>query len=380
MFRLIFLLCLLGLSMTLASVEQKRSIVVPADHLYNSHSRHYKTIITNASVVGNSVGCAFHIDIDVNPNVNFKMCIGQELQHTKNNRAIIELIKSRGFMPTCRVLHLLMWMYTSVSAGKVNSEQAYFVDVGANIGSCTAHIASLGYPVIAVEPVVEHMKAIQGTMAINPSFHIEPHRIGISSTDRVSKGSILHGAQNWGSSEIVEDVNGTDELVFRTLGSVLGRRKIALLKVDCEGCEYAALKGASQVLAPNSATRIEMMKLEIIMPTYIIDFNSTTSVPTKDIILLLAENNYELFYDHWPEEKMYFGHGGKTVSPIDELFGSVKFKLPSDLSLLEKAARLILTNPVDPETFTTHTAFHKLSTDVIAIDKELATKMRKLWL
>ena len=61
----------------------------------------------------------------------------------------------RGYLPTCRVMHLMLWMASEVSGHRLGKD--FFVDVGANIGSCTMHMASLGFPVISVEPVQQHV-------------------------------------------------------------------------------------------------------------------------------------------------------------------------------------------------------------------------------
>lgn len=79
-----------------------------------------------------------------------------------------------------------------------------FVDIGSNIGSCTVHMASLGFPVIAVEPVQQHVDTIRGSMALNPSFHVDLHHIGLSSSDRSIHATFGHGARNWGASAINE--------------------------------------------------------------------------------------------------------------------------------------------------------------------------------
>lgn len=54
------------------------------------------------------------------------------------------------------------------------------------------------------------------------------------------------GARNWGATNFVQaDGNGTFEveLKLKTVDQVIGPKKVSLMKVDCEGCEWAAIKG-----------------------------------------------------------------------------------------------------------------------------------------
>lgn len=106
-------------------------------------------------------------------------------------------------------------------------------------------MAALGFPVVSVEPVQQHVDTIRGSIDINPSFHIDLHHIGLSSEDRLIRANFGHGARNWGASEFHE-VGKNDsfeaELKLRTLEHVVGHRRVALLKVDCEGCEWETIK------------------------------------------------------------------------------------------------------------------------------------------
>jgi 2-polyprenyl-3-methyl-5-hydroxy-6-metoxy-1,4-benzoquinol methylase len=52
-------------------------------------------------------------------------------------------------------MQLMLWMASEVSGHRLHRDT--FVDVGANIGSCSVHMAALGFPVISVEPVLEHV-------------------------------------------------------------------------------------------------------------------------------------------------------------------------------------------------------------------------------
>lgn len=64
---------------------------------------------------------------------------------------------------------------------------------------------------------------------------------------------------------------------------------------------------------------------------------------------------------------------------IDKLLGSAKFKVGSDLNMLDEAARQILANPIDPATFD-QKSFLKKATDIIAVDRTLSQKMKSKWL
>jgi len=123
----------------------------------------------------------------------------------------------------------------------------YFIDVGANIGSCSVHMAALGFPVISAEPVIEHVLTIQGSKDINPSFLIDVQHIGIASGDKVLRVNFGHGPRNWGASEFheVEGSNSTYEAVLqvKSVDQIVGHKRVSLLKIDCEGCEWDALKG-----------------------------------------------------------------------------------------------------------------------------------------
>lgn len=138
-----------------------------------------------------------------------------------------------GFSINCAMRFSLFFSYPA------------FTQYPAFTGSCTVHMAALGFPVVSVEPVQEHVNTIRGSIEINPSFNIELHHIGLSSEDRQIRANFGHGARNWGASEfheVAENATFEAELKLRTLEHVVGHRRVALLKVDCEGCEWETIK------------------------------------------------------------------------------------------------------------------------------------------
>jgi FkbM family methyltransferase len=298
--------------------------------------------------------------------------------------SIINLIGSRGYLPTCRIMHLMLWMHSFVNdehhsdAVHHNRRRGvvkdYFIDVGANIGSCSVHMAALGFPVVSVEPVIQHVNTIKGSADINPSFHIDVQHIGISSVEKTMRVNFGHGSRNWGASAFWETpANQTSEteLAVKTLDQVIGHRKVALLKVDCEGCEWDAIKGAKRALK-----RIPMIKIELVQPEWT---SGNETVTAHDIVKYLSDSGFDLFTDVWNEQHLYFGKGGNDIMDIDKMFGSSKFNLKSDVNLLHASAKKIMESEINPKTYD-QKKFLKSYTDVIAIERSISAKMKKMWL
>jgi hypothetical protein len=112
----------------------------------------YRFDMVDPSIIeGTESICYQNIDYYVYKNVQFQMCIANnEVYLKEKGTSITKLLLVRHYYPACRVLHLLYWMLTKIHVSDHhNYKDAYFVDVGGNIASCSLHLASLGLPVVA---------------------------------------------------------------------------------------------------------------------------------------------------------------------------------------------------------------------------------------
>lgn len=126
--------------------------VTHSTHFHEHHSSHLQSHgppIQNRTFAGTTEGCGYWTPYFTTPNIKFNMCTGQTQQDLKNGMSIINLINARGFLPTCRVMHLMLWMMSEATPHHYIHRDNYFIDVGANIGSCSVHMASLGLPVVS---------------------------------------------------------------------------------------------------------------------------------------------------------------------------------------------------------------------------------------
>lgn len=94
--------------------------------------------------------------------------------------------------------------------------------------------------------------------------------------------------------------------------------------------------------------------------------------------MLLQEHNFELFMDLWNENPFYNGRLKNKLTHIDQLLGSKRFRVTSNLEILAESARTVLTNPIKVETFD-QDAFVDRCNDVIAIRRDVAQRMREFW-
>ena len=109
------------------------------------------------------------------------------------------------------------------------------------------------------------------------------------------------------------------------------------------------------------------------------DTAGNETVDAHDILDYLNMHGFDIFTDVWAENNLYFGKKGKEIIETDRMFGSKKFELESDKMSLDEYAKKILNSPINSIDFD-HRNFLKTATDIIAIEKSLAEKMKQRWL
>lgn len=118
------------------------------------------------------------------------------------------------------------------------------VDVGAHIGLWSFYLAQQFEYLHAFEPVAEHRRCFDMNVVgceVDPGFRLNLHECALGDHE----GSIaMHTSQGSSGDSWV---NGAGDIPLRTLDS-FELQDVDFIKLDCEGGELSALKGAEQTL------------------------------------------------------------------------------------------------------------------------------------
>lgn len=176
------------------------------------------------------------------------------------------------------------------------SKSDVFIDVGANIGfySCLARQSQKH--VLSIEPLQKNLDFLLDNLLANNWTDVEVFPVGLSNKSGLAT---LYGASSTGAS-LIDSWAGASKIFKRTiplttLDTLVGERfngKQIFIKVDVEGAEYAALKGAlnTMKLTPKPTWVVEICLNEYhpdgINPNYLDTFklfwNNGYEVRTAD--------------------------------------------------------------------------------------------------
>ncbi len=130
------------------------------------------------------------------------------------------------------------------------------VDAGANVGLYTGVFSGLvgpGGKVISIEPEAANWRALTNSIRGNEWLNVEPHNCALDE----SSGSLVLVNDPWNSGNhsvkrpVDSQLGEPATIQARTIDEIAGGRRVDFIKMDVQGWELQALKGARNTLAAN---------------------------------------------------------------------------------------------------------------------------------
>lgn len=188
----------------------------------------------------------------------FDLCV-----HSKED-VISSFFTRDGLWRDCRGLPALYQL------AKKKKDAGTVVDVGANIGSCTMELASLGARVIAFEPVRSNFELLNHSITLNKfDGRVEAHQVAVGSDH--GPRMAMKEVGNYGNTIITtwDKVHDNDrwyqtkfekeEVQIAKLDDFVDE-SVDLLKLDCQGYELRVLRGAAKLLRHH---RVPLIRAEV---------------------------------------------------------------------------------------------------------------------
>ena len=211
---------------------------------------------------------------DVNINATLHMTstsIPHALCLRRGKQTVDGQIMSRGHLPHCDDLPALM-----------PRRGGLFVDVGANIGACSMLMASHGHRVISFEPTPPTFAALSAGLAgnfPNPGWDVRLVNSGVSNASgkgfiHVQQGNAgsgfttgaggvkLSAYRQEGRHYMITEAWQKYEIALTTLDEAV-HEPVDLMKMDCQGHELHALRGAVELLKKHG---VKVIKFEFFPP------------------------------------------------------------------------------------------------------------------
>lgn len=135
---------------------------------------------------------------------------------------------------------------TSLVLSKFLNKRSVIIDIGANVGALTLHmakIASLG-KVIAIEPGPITCDRLLENLQLNPDLQKRVTVIKIGVSDKAGRLNWSEDQNNRGNADLLGN-NGV-EVEVRTLDNIIENvniKQLDFIKIDVEGMEYEVIKG-----------------------------------------------------------------------------------------------------------------------------------------
>jgi FkbM family methyltransferase len=127
-----------------------------------------------------------------------------------------------------------------------------FIDVGANVGYFSLLAARLCKRVISFEPNQNCLEQLVANVGLNDYRNIDIRNVGLAE-ERRSATFYIRDARNMGGGSLRQGGNKTFSIELNTLDEEIGELVPRLIKMDIEGAELLALKGAKRLLSVTNA-------------------------------------------------------------------------------------------------------------------------------
>lgn len=194
---------------------------------------------------------------------NYRMCL-------RDNDILSDIIRRKGFWYECDAL-LAEWRKGAHDA--TGRTDVFFVDAGANIGSCSMLMASNGVPTRSFEPSASNLFFFTSSLLASPTAKSKTtvHMVGLG--EKPSSHTLYSQLGNKGNSVVdvavrdYDSANMTQQTIhIRRLDEILWPHSqplpplVPVMKMDVQGYEVKLLMGAKRLL---EARAIKSIKTEL---------------------------------------------------------------------------------------------------------------------
>jgi FkbM family methyltransferase len=143
----------------------------------------------------------------------------------------------------------------------IDSKKGVIIDVGANIGIMTYHLAKRfsGNQVFSIEPINSNFKILQYIVNKYHLFNVKLFQLALGDYSGEAKmilpqknNVLFQGLSHIKDESIDNDLEGIEYSVqIQKLDELMGNQAVSAIKIDVENFEYFVLKGAENVIKTN---------------------------------------------------------------------------------------------------------------------------------
>ena len=189
---------------------------------------------------------------------------------------------------------------------KIDNNNIYIIDIGANIGWYTLTLSKFGYKVISFEPSKLNYYILKKNYCINKELNITLINKGLYNEDKKcdlynfkgNKGNAILKCDN--NLKITNEMIKEGEIILTKLNNYLPfirEKNLFLIKVDAEGSEGKALEGGIELI---SQYHVPFIFMEF--TPYFLELHGTDPIRFLQIFI---NNGYKISYKHFLDKKDY---------------------------------------------------------------------------